>query len=519
MTGLPAELKDFFTPWEPLGPAAAEHFPRALRSEVLSPVKAVRSTRRETDPPFIVGRRGSGKTAVLTLDGTQNAIDVLTPVIFTGIAEVTRGLSERGSNLLTKSIADIWDAALAHIVFKRALDLTTGPREPQEVLRRYLSGLVPEPLEAKGEVVAAAFCRNFAEQAQDPSRLLLADIESFTSDGVTLRAARAALIDVTATAGRYDVLLDSMEDFDSALQMHGRTMAGLLQLVGRDQADSRDAPFKTRMALPSELYAVIADLSGNPLKDLNRQLIIQWQARDLLQVAADRLAIGLELLGFFDTNADPDLLEMHRRGQNQRLLGAMLPSKVTNRLGRDEYPIAYLLRHTQLLPRHFILAMNFAFREAGGLEPGWAGMTEEALRAGVQLACTLQAQEIALAHRAQTPEVAALCERLLPSVGAVISTGDLHSLYNQTGAKKVLGLGFYEALQELVDVGVLGTLEEGTGRYVRATFSYTLPVRNLIPRTDDQRLCVHPIFSETYRSQYAADQAIAVYPSGADPDV
>jgi len=317
------------------------------------------------------------------------------------------------------------------------------------------------------------------------------------------------------------VLIDSMEDLHSELQALARPLAGLFGLIGRaDRSAEQECDF--RFCYPSELWLKLSDFAANPLKDAENHIAIRWNAKELLQIAGHRMAIYLKL-------HEPAVLTelFGRRAYNPRsfddaltVLGHVLPPTITNLVGIEENTVAYLMRHTQLLPRHLLRILNGIMQRNRELGNEPLEVTEEAIVEGVGRVEELLVAEIFSAYSAVHPRARAACRRAIPELDLSFSDGDLHRTFNRTGIAKTTDLDFFGFKEMLVQIGALGRVMRRTDRYIEAEFDYTLPSTLYTGHGDD--LCLHPLFSRVFRARGVYDRKkngpSSVYPYGSDPE-
>ena len=148
-------------------------------------------------------------------------------------------------------------------------------------------------------------------------------------------------------------------DFHLDIDSVSHSLQGLLKFVGsmnkpRDVVD-------IRFCLPSELFRQITKISSNPNKDFRRALKLQWTASELVLIGAQRLGLYLGLYyPEFVRGMSP--LDLTKRTDALALFNKVLPEKIINQAGFQEETVSYILRHTQLLPRHFLMLLNSIFK-------------------------------------------------------------------------------------------------------------------------------------------------------------
>ncbi|MDN5853479.1 MAG: hypothetical protein L0K86_11665, partial [Actinomycetia bacterium] len=317
-------------------------------------------------------------------------------------------------------------------------------------------------------------------------------IGGITAGGVTFARVREALADVMASRkAQILVVMETLEDLHYRLGELREVLQGLFNAAGVASSRIRNRqPFELRLCMPSEIWDQIHELSTNVEKDFGgEQLTIYWTASELVHLAATRYRLYLR-------THHPDRYEhlVAKVGDERAaaLLRAALPTTVTNGLGGTEDPVAYLLRHTQLLPRHLIELLNRVFTAPVPGSTPWA-VTEEAMLAGTRAAEELIVKGILAAHQTAYPFATDALKRLANRLGVCFPANRLHAVFNQEGIAKATGMSYRECEDMLVRMGILGLRVGTTHRYHVAQFQYTF-ASNLNPRGGDDDLCFHPLF-------------------------
>jgi hypothetical protein len=481
----------------------------------------------ETRPAFIIGRRGSGKTALLFASSThRNAVTVRldTSSAFAAVATTVRALVGAGHELYTRHVSALWEAAIWHAAFRAML---TDPRfsaaddGKRRELEAYVDGLVPDYRRATATSVMRRFCQEVRARATDDFSLAPDDLDLFISANIFYADARHLAIDIlsaTPTVPDILVLMDSMEDFDKVVEIHQRTMEGLLTLLGERRRDRK--PFSLRLCLPAELYHPVKEMSTNDLKDFAANVVLHWGARELVRVAARRLWIYVSINHREQLSGDRSLytFDPDNAEEAERLLRSTLPRSVRNALGTREDALAYLLRHTQLLPRHFILLLNRVWTYHLAHSDNALRVSEDAVRRAVLRSEGDIVSEICKAYRPLYPDAEAACEAVIPHLRMTFSHSEFHRAFNQHGKSVTPHLDVHGFKRMLIEIGAVGRWMGETERYVEAEFEYTAP--NRLNVSDDETMCLHPLFAGVYGSidtqPGRAAGAKAVYPFGWD---
>ena len=326
---------------------------------------------------------------------------------------------------------------------------------------------------------------------------------------VTIDNAKAAVLqNLESSKKTFVILMDSLDDFQLDIDSVSRSLQGLLKVVGsmnkpRDFVD-------VRFCLPSEVYPRFIKLSSNPNKDFRRALKLQWTAAELTLLGAQRLMFYLALYhqDFLKSILPLDLV---RRGDALKLFQAVLPEKIANQTGYQEETISYILRHTQLLPRHFLMLLNSIFKNPPRRTPPFP-ISEERIVNGIRRMEEFMVHEIFVAFKLIHPTAEETCKRCLPELGHKFTQADLHKVFTRHG-KAVFGSdNLFDFQRMLLEIGAIGRVIPGreTDVYIKGNFEYTVQHQLILSQEDE--LCTHPLFSGIYHGTGRQDRP--VYPYG-----
>ena len=522
-------LAQILTAREPFGPRDSEALVRAdpTGSDQLFDRNNLiyAQTSAAARPTYIIGRKGAGKTAFLrgaTLGAAAPPQRVLsTASVYAEMVALLRQYKEARGPLFVPQTADIWLALFDHVALFHACDTTTADDPPHE-MQIVWDYLAAEPsCEDDPTAVAERFLAELQKRIDDRGvRGLRELVDGLPRGGIPFGTARKALRKVL-DARPVMIVMDNLEDLHARIFELEDVLAGLFHAVGLVAARNVDGnPFGLQLCLPSELWDEIHRISANPEKDFGgNYLTIYWTARELLHLAARRYRM------FMQTHYPYELDELDRRaGQAEThdlaLLRAALPATIRGGLGVDEDPLAYVLRHTQLLPRHLIEILNNVFTAPVAGSVPW-DVTPEAVRVGTQIGERMIVEGIFAAHRASYPKAPEAVRRLANRLTICFPARQLRTVFNREGINAVTGHDFDDFREMLITLGVLGVKVDSTARYNKARFQYTFG-SSLNAHEDLDELCFHPLFTR-YLFEHALDdlrdkQELPTYPYGCDPD-
>ena len=463
-------------------------------------------------PSIIMGRKGSGKTSYLRTVYFNNKYDHVTEIrtdhALTHISKVIQGTTKGA--LFTETLAELWKIIFWMCMLCEIQDASFLSSDLQIRVKAYLKKVNMLDLSSADEVLwkLAGIFDELVEVDQISG--LSEILRRF--DHVIFNNTVVAVEDFLKTEGKSVVILmDSLDDFQLAIESISDSLKGLLKFVGsmnkpRDVVD-------VRFCLPTELYHRVVDVSSNPNKDFRRSLKLQWTAAELVLIGAQRLKLYLEQY-YPDYLKKLLPLDTTVRSDALRLFQEVLPKTVINQSGFPEETIAYILRHTQLLPRHFLILLNSIFK--GGNHAQDASpfpLSEAKILAGVRGVEARIVKEIFVAFKLNYPTAEDVCKRSIPELGHKFSVSNLHKVYTRHGKAVFHGQNLFEFKHMLMEIGAIGKVMETTEMYIQGKFEYT--VGQEIPINHDDEMCIHPLFSGVYGSD---NTERPVYPYGAGID-
>ncbi|MGH3864032.1 P-loop ATPase, Sll1717 family, partial [Actinokineospora sp.] len=422
-TDLVDGLSRILTPRQPFGPSNTEamaHFGPELTDRLFDRTNVIYTQAVANEhPTYIIGRKGSGKTAFLggSLKGRSPGHEILrTENVYHEMLKVLHNYTRTHGRLFVDQSADIWTAVLDQVAIFHAWHTAepSDERRDMQILTDYVhrDDATPADSTHAAEQLLRELHRRVTASSVDGLRDLITGI---SCNGVTFERARQAMLDVLQHRDRpVIIVMDNLEDLHLRLHELTEVLTGLFRCTGRVVARNADnRPYGLQICLPSELYDKVHEIAAAPDKDLQgKYLKIYWTAPELLRLTGARL--GLLLMARHPERLEPLRAAAARREEADpdiALLRAALPERMHSELRIEEDPLAYMLRHTQLLPRHLIEILNSVFsRHDSGSVP-WA-VTPQAVMAGTRYAERLLVSGILNAYQASYPDAAAALRKL-----------------------------------------------------------------------------------------------------------
>ncbi len=476
---------------------------------------------------IIVGRRGAGKTAFmnqLAVSGQYRYIVIFSaPDIFPTILGSIRGLFGEYPPLVEVT-GHLWNILIWCSIFGVVLRESERTDARLRAVRDF-ANQIPFTEYDRAELVISKVIRKILNRIKSEglsvnSPLELEQALNFGNTSFTncLAIAQRVLRNGRRKSDRSPVLvlMDTLEEYRQELSEASHAVSGLLYYLGR-QAENRGL-VDVRFCLPVEFYTEWFDLSSNPMKDFSTQTVLHWHAGDLLRVIAHRASLYLQIADRLRYESVMTNFDINSRGGASAFCRSLLPFRLPNLNSVEEPTIAYILRHTQLLPRHVIDIFNRCLasgidRTTGSLGPISENNIVRAVRECEQRICS----DIVSAYKHKYPDFWDLCADVVPNLPRRFEDAELHRAYNRH-AKSKRSFQFYEFKRMLLEAGVIGKeTGKSTDIYHEAEFEYTVAGR-LVLAVDD-KLSLHPLFSGAFPAAMNTDrEAQPVFPRGSDPD-
>lgn len=523
----------------PLGPNKSDDLEPEVFEKLHEDLNELRLEAGRHRSSLVIGRKGSGKTSFLLLtrlDDEALAVRLQAHEMYSHVNLAVLSLDRHFDHLLTDHVAEVWRATLQAVTVVNLAaewDRTDFDADADDLDRiwDFATSMCTQPAAAgqdggfawpAADDVIAEFCSRLIAMGGEGARVaptVTHLVDSVGPVNCPLRLAWAAASNILAAQHRAAVVLvDSLEDMQHEVDRLARTLRGLLQFV--DVAARRDECLTIRVCFPSELVNRLDLISANPAKNLEDSVHIRWDARELIRVAGHRLGLFLQLYHRDQYQALRLPREVSDYAGARRVLNAIFPERIANQRGVDENTYAYLLRHTQLLPRHLVTILNEIFQENIRDNPDhpW-NIFPEAIRAGVEHAESKIIHDIVTSFRGVFPQAKELCEAAIPNLRFSFDEGTFHEWYQRSGIRARFELEYFQYSRILFDIGALGVVTRETDLYVHGDFNYTQTAPLQV--NPDAKLCLHPLFARHFRSPdiVARDNgAKVVYPAGVEPD-
>ena len=299
------------------------------------------------------------------------------------------------------------------------------------------------------------------------------------------------------------VFFDSIESHPIQNPILPKVIAGLLMAINRFRVGGI---IGVNLCIPEEYSDVFEENLSNSLKDLEHAVTLKWTPGDLLQIVAHRF---FQYIDIHQSEEDATFIERFEgrdwsvRANIQEFFDATMAEELINSHGQPENSLGYMIRHTHLLPREFLVlftdAIKFSRDEIGEGSKKW--ITADAVVKSVTANEGQIATHNSTLHKRRFPRFLTALDDIMPNMDSIVDIAKLRSLETQFK-------GRYE--DEITDVwrtlyamGALGYADEilqkkseESDRYFYADFYFTTP--NSINFRKGMLYCVHPLFSRKW---------------------
>ncbi|MGJ8625720.1 MAG: P-loop ATPase, Sll1717 family [Sulfitobacter sp.] len=508
-------LRRNFSESNPFGPSSARDIERESDvQELMFNTQNDIWREYQTGTRLIVGRRGAGKTTILRRTSSTSHFYVVHRIPLAEYMEEVRDLIFDDPQDYRKISAEItskkWDRIVNVSLMSRVIAEDHNYQFAR--IKKYLSSIgvaTDSPLKDRLNnlrKLSVDATNTVVSLAVNAALLVLNEFSTEYED---------ALLELdeylTEKNRKVVAIIDNIEEYHVDDHQVKMVVKGLLKCVG----DFGNGLRQIRLCIPAEVWFETREISSSITKDFSDTMVLHWSPIELLRIAAWRYLVGLaaydspEIKKFLD-------VDLNNRDHIHRVIANFLPKEILNRGGKKEITVVYLLRHTQLLPRQFILLLNTAF--AGGGVPGNFNVkeVEEGLINAVQEFEQNVCEQVYNAFNFKYPFAKNLCKRIVPNLPRFFTEKDLEAVFRAKGKKvlienrHVVEPDIEDFKEILFELGVLGRVKGKSTVYADAEFEYAMPGRLVVSRRDE--ICLHPAFSGAYETVENRDSEHYVYP-------
>jgi hypothetical protein len=504
------------TSYAPLGPPSSEGIPPKLRSFFYDDTIRTHRERSAYGSCVLIGRKGAGKTSLLfgSMASPFDAVVLAEDDLFNYVTKVILAVEERHVRCSVDHVAEVWHAAFR---VAAAICLVKGRQTTDSDLVRFVKGALGRHLDldhaASENDLRSAFSAGLARFLGDLCEAItngtgMLDLQTALSDlcfgGVPYRRVVTGLEQLhKIKGGKLPILVDSLEELGDAFHDYKQAIKGLLRLIGLRL--QQDRSIEVVVCFPQEVE--FKDVSTNPIKDSARTVEVSWSSGELLALLGRRLHVGISLLDPRTAERLPvspwtPESETLSSSEATDLLKMIFPEKVTNAFGQEEPTFSYIMRHTQLLPRHAIWLANAILEDQLANHGTMNHVDPLLISSAISRKEGEVAEDILAAYSERFRSIEMILEEVIPHLGLTFEWPELHKAYNRSVLRREFSIDEFVKMAETM--GVFGRQVSESRRYIGADFSYAAAAGPLRLQSHD-RICLHPVFAKYFRSHEAAD--------------
>jgi hypothetical protein len=321
---------------------------------------------------------------------------------------------------------------------------------------------------------------------------------------------------ITQRNSKIYFLFDSMENYPVRNPVFASILSGLFKSL--QKIDNESYLIKISFCIPEEIEEFLNQGSSNLIKDFASSYRIRWAPIDLLQIVAHRFRYAAQLYDQ-DFFVEIEKYDFNNRNNIHKLFSSMLPKTVVNALGHPEDPVAYIIRHSQLLPRHIIAIFNSILSRNYSKYGTFKIKTDEFIREGITNIQGFIANQILIPYRKIYPNLIEWCYANLPELKPICSFSELIKLEKRCRVGTVeddIG-SIWHTLFRMGVIGIADT-ENSTNtahskRYCYGYFHYNIDGAFALQSKGEY--CFHPVFSRAFgiRREKKNPDTRVVYPA------
>ncbi len=502
------QLRQYFTLSQPFGPRSSEDIGEddLVQSLIFNTRNSVWKS-YQGDPKFIVGRRGSGKTTIVSRTELRGRFKYLNFAEMSVLAEkVDQALFSKNQLKmgLTERCAKYWDFVLNIQLMIEVV--RSNPSASLSRITSFLESLEGSPLD-NNSYLKKAFKATNSVELNNSIGFLLTSIRSFL-DAIA-HGYHDALSDLDfflkESNQRSVVVLDNLEEYDLTDYRTEQILKGLLKCAGSFGNSYR----QIRVCIPAEHYFEVKAISSNVTKDFGNAIILHWSPLELMRIAAWRYLVFLSCHNHMQRLNRFDTVDLSKRTDVKFVLSDFLPITTKNTMKKDENSLVYIFRHTQLLPRQLIMTLNSIFKSSNGETFNY----DASVLGGIKQIEGDICGDIFNAFQTKYPFCADLCDRVVENLPRFFDSRELRQVFEQFGTVALSNhpdIDYHRFRQILSEIGAIGKVKGTYKLYKDADFEYGLSGRLSFSPKDE--ICLHPAFSGTFETAHNSKSKKIVSP-------
>lgn len=489
---------------EPFGKRSCEAEVKALGEEKYSDLYFDETPFNDaaTDPDtyLIIGRRGSGKTALAQYFSFQTkipnpiCIEVRRPELYQQVlSEISRRTSE-SRPIAVAHLKRVWEFVIWSLV--------------AQTIRKDVKSALPARVESSagglsqtvGDLIQ--YLMSFFNEWDDGTAGL--NLERVVDAEELDRVKSAA----TKLAERREIIIaiDTLEQYDIEDEALMNALAALIDYASEFNQEHVPHGIHLKVFVSGEVFPHLKEaVLLNPLKSVRDPVYLLWRPRDLLRLIGWRFYHYLDEAGVWKHKGE----ELDWEDDDEVLAKVWQPHfgrSLSNSRNMQEDTWPYVLRHTQMRPRQLILICN-SIAKLSDRDGTFPKFTDSQIIEGVRNAELELASEILNSFSAVYPRAERIVSALR-SLPKIFGGNELDRRASQSAAEwpdKYSPSKFRALVAEL---GIIGRVTRGgiESEYIDADFEYASTERLSLDHHDT--CVVHPMFYRKLNIRHNSDSRV-----------
>ncbi len=484
----------------PFGQADCESELKILKSEyskLYFDETPFNSAAIEPETYLIIGRRGSGKTALAQYFSFQKSlenpiyIDVDEPAVYQQVLSDIASRASESREIAIPRLKKVWEYVIWCVIFEHT-------RAHSSVIAEACDETCPTgPV---SHLINSIIDRLTGLLRESDEKTIDKRIEQILNDD-RLNAARKEVLKVS-NKRPVIIAVDTLEKYEVSNVALMNAMAAMIQCAADFNRDFRDRGIHLKVFISGEVFPYLEEeIVQNPLKAIKAPVYLLWRPKDLLRLISWRFFNHLEEHNILREESKGEIHWDKYREVLDKMWKPYFGQFITNARGLREHTFAYVLRHTQMRPRQLILLCNAIAKRSmkGGRFPLFS---EDDIRFAVKEAEAILASEIINSFSSVYPRVSTIVDALM-NIPMIFKGNELDKRASQSASEwpedGYSPAKFRRLLAELGIVGRVRRHNEGAG-YIDADFEYS--IRGRLPLTHRDECVIHPMFYSRFNVEF-----------------
>ncbi len=472
---------------------------------------------KEKSALFILGRRGTGKTAMMrmldyeisknkNLSYSYSKI-ILQEEIFPKLTSSIRGeaFSNSSRDELRDMIKDKWDwiiSTSAMIAVCRKEVVNGSSSESLKKVYKFLDSqnLLPDEHDFDLEsplLIAWNTLENELNQIDyNPVKVTLAVTRTmrglFTP---TFKEARKELMTfLSQTVRNVIILIDSKETYKYDDEKSDVVVSALMEAVLDVYARAPKTRIYAKVAFPSEMYPHFT--TENKGKTVGKTHFIMWRYKDIISLIAKRYYNMLHESGV--PNGKYGFRELDDFKKAKNFLSEIFPLRIETFSGISFDTMSYIIGHTQKKPRQIIQMFNILLTLAKKNNIPINNVSEICIKEGVNIKLEVLTEEAYDIYKDIFPDADKIIMKTFKNSINILKLNDIHlKLKESSDLIKRNNMDRERATRLFLECGIIGVLKSEEAllekkSLIKAKFEYQ--IKDVITINNNDTLVIHPMF-------------------------